>query len=55
MEINECKCCQCQNSKPRNDFENGDWWFCGKHKTYITELTRPSWIIGCKGKDYKGR
>lgn len=53
-EIDERRCCDCANSKPRNDFASGDWWFCGKHKIFITELTRASWIIGCRGKDYTG-
>lgn len=47
------KCCTCDHAKPRKLSENGDWWFCGKHKTFITEMTLASWVIGCKGKDYK--
>lgn len=53
MEIDPRLCCRCENSKPRNDLGEGSWWYCSKHKTFITEITRASWILGCKGKDYK--
>ena len=49
----EKKCCTCDHAKPRKLSFSDDWWFCGKHKTFITEMTLASWIIGCKGKDYK--
>jgi hypothetical protein len=50
-EIKHCK--DCKYAKTRQG-DNGMWW-CGKHKTYITDLTQPVWIINCKGKHFAER
>ena len=50
------RCVECANSKYKETFGEGNkLYICGKHKTAITELTRASWVIGCKGKDFKRR
>lgn len=50
-------CTDCVSCKFKETFGEGkhNLYICGKHRTAITELTRPSWVIGCKGKDYQGR
>lgn len=50
------RCIECTNAKYRETFGEGHkLYFCGKHKTMITDLTRVSSIIGCKGKDFERR
>ena len=50
------RCTSCVNAKYKEMFgENHSLYICGKHKTAITDLTRPQWIIGCKGKDFQRR
>jgi len=50
------RCVECANAKFKETFGEGHkLYLCGKHITAITELTRPSWVIGCKGKDYQRR
>ena len=46
-------CSNCKYARTRQG-DNG-MWYCGKHKTYITELTQPLWIAACKGKHYEDR
>lgn len=50
------RCMECANCRYKETYEEGKkLYLCGKHKTAITDLTRPSWVIGCKGKDYQRR
>lgn len=54
--IDNKHCIHCINAKYKETLKDGlNLYFCGKHKTFITDLTRPSWIIGCKGKDFQRR
>ena len=54
--MEDYKCMECENSKYKETFGEGNkLYFCGKHKTFITELTRTSWVLGCKGKDFQRR
>lgn len=60
MEIDDRKCTACKNCNYKETVldKNGkdcEMWFCGRHRTMITDLTRPSWIIGCKGNDFELR
>lgn len=55
-ELEYAHCTGCTNCTYKETFGEGDrLYFCGKHRTFITELTRPSWVIGCKGNDYQRR
>lgn len=49
--LEQCKCKNCKYAKPQTG--TNAMWFCGKHRTYITELTQPLWITACKGKHYE--
>ena len=56
--IDLTKCTECENAKPKDTFHDKkgkvhQMWFCGKHKTYVTEFTLVK--IGCGGKDFKKR
>ena len=54
--IDNKNCTHCTNAKYKETLKDGsELYFCGKHKTFITDLTRPSWISGCKGKDFQRR
>ncbi len=51
-------CARCKNAKLKESFCDKDGkkyelWFCGKHRTFITENTLAKAILGCKGKDYE--
>lgn len=51
--IDTAKCKDCKYAKPQTG--TTAMWYCGKHRTYITELTQPLWITACKGKHFKER
>ena len=56
MNADDRYCMECVNCKYKDTYGEGHkLYLCGKHRTAITELTRPSWVIGCKGKDYQRR
>lgn len=56
IEIDDRRCVDCANAKYKETFGEGHkLYVCGKHKTAITDLTRVSSIIGCKGKDFQRR
>ena len=49
-------CTGCTNANYKETTSDGNkLFYCAKHRTYITEITRPSFVIGCKGKDFKRR
>lgn len=49
------RCIKCINSKFRENIGGKEMFFCGKHKTYVTDLTLCFIISGCHGKDYISR
>ncbi len=49
-------CLECVNCKYKDTYGEGHKLYqCGKHRAAITERTRPSWVIGCKGQIYQRR
>ena len=54
--IDDRRCMECANCKYKDTYGEGHkLYLCGRHRAAITELTRPSWVINCKGKDYQRR
>ena len=50
------RCMECVNCRYKETYGEGKkLYLCGKHRTAITDLTWPSWVIGCKGTDYHRR
>ena len=48
------RCMECVTCRYKETYGEGKkLYLCGKHRTAITDLTRPSWVISCKGKDYQ--
>ena len=46
--LDDRRCINCINSKFRENINGKEMFFCGKHKTYVTDLTLCFIISGCQ-------
>ena len=53
--LNFCITCKnaCFKERYMHHDKPVDMYYCSKHKTFITDLTLCTSILGCKGEDYE--